>query len=586
MKKQILVLSGLLIGSQSLSGAMTTQKQVTRTQEEHYQLNRQFVEATNAGDTDRIKALLKEGALRDTHTYRIFPFYAIRAPHEVAMSVLEQLEEYFNLQEDIQATVQGNTTTDSSTGQTNRFLESFRDYLEHQRIDQQLTRSAKEGNAPLTKELMKKLALRCYGLTPFICAALQGHTEILDSILDAFENDPPLMERIAYRRLSEVNADRESIVRLFQRDVRNLDDQMGCLEKIRHYCESSSLEHAKFLIGIIAESIKVNLSRDIIFTFFSAHNDSLRLSLKAIGAQQLTHSPALRVNTISKQEHLNRLLLFAVREDDELMKALIDEGADVSTVDDMKRTPLHLASYHENIRAAQILLRAGAPIDALDSFGVTPLYISGRIIRPGVPKLLLESGATLEDNDRNISFNDAQETIKTILEASVRRCVPTQTEAKVALQNVAFLFYFLGTKCSLPFYVIHEIICFATGAQNVEGRLIAPEWTQRLKRDLEVLYLYKCNGNRLLPLWVQTITCIAKDPQEQSQLISRLGGYVEPFLANDTKRLVCLRIMNKVAAGKRILVNKLNTDEILVDNFKLYFEHLDKYLQMSGFDEE
>ncbi len=600
MKKQLLLLSGLLIGSPSLC-AMTSQK--PRTQQEEYLINRQLVEAATAGDTDRIKALLKEGALRDTQEHGIFHYYTIQAPHEVAMSVLELFEDYFSLKEDTQETAQSSNNTDRSErlAKLKKSLAGFRYFLEQRRVERQLIRAAKEGNARLAKELIKKgasvIACDQSGLTPFEWAAIQGHTEILNIILDAFENTIELRDNNdpqwgPYLGLSEVNEARQFIVPLFQRNVRDLDEQMRCIEKIRRYCKSSSLERAKSLLGEILKNLQMGLSRDIIFTFFSAHNNSLRLSLQAIGAQQLTHAPhAIRLD---KQEHLDRLLLFAAETDDELVKALIDEGADVTTVDNKRRTPLHIAAYHENIRAARILLRAGAPIDAKDGHGVTPLYVNGLIIGPGVAKLLLESGATVEDNDRSITPDEArsQEAITTHLEASVRRYGPTQTEAKWALQNFAFLIYVFGIKLNLPFYVIHEIICFAIGEQDTPGqfnnlvRICENLWSERLRNQLGNLYLYKCNGNKLRSLWEQTVRRVAKDPDEQLRLISRLGGYLEPFLANDVKKFVCLRMMNAVAADKRILGNKFNTDEILIDNFKLYYDHLDKYLQMSDFDEE
>ncbi len=601
MKKQLLLLSGLLIGSPSLSAAMTVQK--PRTQWEQYLVNRQLVEAATAGDTDRIKALLKEGVLRDTQEYESFPFEAIRAPYEIATSVLELLEDYFTLKEDTQATGQSNNTDKKDQAKLKKSLASFHRFLEQKRLNQQLIKAAKEGNAPFAKELIKKGASITFRdqkawLSPFEWGAIQGHTEILNILLDALEDtiardyQDSLYIEVAFQDFREANEARQFIVPLFQRDVRDLDEQMNCLEKIQHYCESSSLKHAKSLIEGIAENIKVNLSRDIIFTFFSAHNNSLRLSLQAIGAQQLTHAPHTR--RLDKQEHLDRLLLFAAKTDDELVKALIDEGADVTTVDSMERTPLHIASYHENMRTASILIREGAPIDAKNGHGVTPLYVNGRPIGPGVAKLLLEAGATLEDNDRSMSYNDtrSREAITTHLEAGIRRFAPTQREARIALQNVAFLIYFFGIKLNLPSYVIYEIICFAIGEQDTPGqfnnlvRIRESLWSGRLQNQLGNLYLYKINGNKLRSLWEQTVRCVAKDPDEQLRLISRLGGYLEPFLANDVKRFVCLRMMNNVAEGKKILGNKFNADEILVDNFKLYYDHLDKYLQMSGFDEE
>ncbi len=610
MKKQILLLIGLLVSSHSLSAAMTVQKKATHTKEEQDQM---LVDAAFAGDADRIKMLLNESCkIRAPHEVAIsvfellegyFTLYKdysddkIRPPHAIASTVLELLEDYFNLKEDTSPlTAQGSHTIDSMyQSRLKEIIAKFRQIQEQERLDQGLIKAAKTGNAQLAKELLEKgaslKARNPHGARPFEWAAIEGHTEIMNIIFDHLENSiaddknkHPGLINPHYAVFRELKANRAGIVFLFRRNVRSLEDQMGCIGiiglcQLGHSSLESSLEDTK-------KFLELNLSRDVMFTFFSSHNDSLRLALKAIGAQPLTHAPeALCSYSISKQEHLDRLLFFAAKNDDELVKALIDEGADVTAVDGMKRTPLHIAAFFDNMRAARLLLSAGASINAQDQYSVTPLYTQGALIRPGVAKLLLESGALLEEKyyaPYGPDETKSQEAFKTVLAASIKRFVPTQREARVALQNVADLIYILGIKLNLPFYVIHEIICFAAGEKNDKN----PEWTQRLKRDLEVLYLYKCNGNKLFPLWAQTIRCIAKDPQEQDRLMTRLGSYIEPFLANDTKRFVILGIMNKVAGGKRILENRDNKKEILVTNRKLYYDHLDQYLQMSDFDEE
>jgi hypothetical protein len=70
---------------------------------------------------------------------------------------------------------------------------------------------------------------------------------------------------------------------------------------------------------------------------------------------------------------------------------LLKAGARVSGMDSQSRTPLHLAAYADNVRAAEILIREGARIMARDVKGRTPLDYaeSASMIR-----LLKGSGAT------------------------------------------------------------------------------------------------------------------------------------------------------------------------------------------------
>jgi ankyrin repeat protein len=53
---------------------------------------------------------------------------------------------------------------------------------------------------------------------------------------------------------------------------------------------------------------------------------------------------------------------------------LVEKGADVRSVDDSRRTPLHCAAASGSIDVAQFLLRHGADINACDADGWTPLH--------------------------------------------------------------------------------------------------------------------------------------------------------------------------------------------------------------------
>jgi len=74
----------------------------------------------------------------------------------------------------------------------------------------------------------------------------------------------------------------------------------------------------------------------------------------------------------------------------EILKLLVDAGADVSGLEKMGRTPLHIAALSDNVFAARLLLEAGAKVMPRDTAGKTPLdYAESGEMRT----LLMEYGA-------------------------------------------------------------------------------------------------------------------------------------------------------------------------------------------------
>src|SRR5690606_21361992 len=87
----------------------------------------------------------------------------------------------------------------------------------------------------------------------------------------------------------------------------------------------------------------------------------------------------------------------------EAVAPLIEWGCDVSRPESRGLTPLHLATIHQKANMVRALLDAGANVDARDNWGNTPL---GRAVMncDGVDgsciRLLLAAGA-----DRNLANN-------------------------------------------------------------------------------------------------------------------------------------------------------------------------------------
>ena len=78
----------------------------------------------------------------------------------------------------------------------------------------------------------------------------------------------------------------------------------------------------------------------------------------------------------------------------ELVKLLLEHGADVNIKDDVDRkTPLYNACYKNKLNIAKLLLKHGADVNIKDGYGLTPLYNACYYNNIELIKLLLEHGA-------------------------------------------------------------------------------------------------------------------------------------------------------------------------------------------------
>lgn len=112
------------------------------------------------------------------------------------------------------------------------------------------------------------------------------------------------------------------------------------------------------------------------------------------------------VNAKSK-DRLNRSPLALVINQDrntEVVKLLIDQGADINTRDDYGQTPLHQAAGLRKVTNVSQLLTAGASCNALDRFEETPLHKVADDPSPEglkIASLLLSAGARLDIKDKD-----------------------------------------------------------------------------------------------------------------------------------------------------------------------------------------
>ena len=80
----------------------------------------------------------------------------------------------------------------------------------------------------------------------------------------------------------------------------------------------------------------------------------------------------------------------------ELVRVLLEDGANVETVNNFQETALHRATYYGQLEVCRLLLDWGAKVDPLDILRDTPLYYAANKGNLSMVKLLVERGADVK----------------------------------------------------------------------------------------------------------------------------------------------------------------------------------------------
>jgi ankyrin repeat protein len=84
---------------------------------------------------------------------------------------------------------------------------------------------------------------------------------------------------------------------------------------------------------------------------------------------------------------------------EEIVKLLLDNGADINIRDSFRRTPLLFCMKHDRI--AVLLISRGADVNMPDEIGATPLHVAASLGKRDIAKLLLEKGANVNSKEIN-----------------------------------------------------------------------------------------------------------------------------------------------------------------------------------------
>ena len=131
-------------------------------------------------------------------------------------------------------------------------------------------------------------------------------------------------------------------------------------------------------------------------------------------------------NQVGKQFGRTVLIIAADNEHLDIIRYLVEQGADVEKVDDEGNTPLIYASDHGHLEAVQYLLEQGADRDkTASSDGFTPLHCAAQQGHLEITKLLMAYGADLNMRNNHgelpIDLTDNEEIKQAIRDEPRRR---------------------------------------------------------------------------------------------------------------------------------------------------------------------
>ncbi|KAJ4347997.1 uncharacterized protein N0V89_009369 [Didymosphaeria variabile] len=119
------------------------------------------------------------------------------------------------------------------------------------------------------------------------------------------------------------------------------------------------------------------------------------------------------------------LHIAAMKDRNEVVRALVRKGANLNVKDKDRKTPLHLAAEAGRLRAVEVLCNAsGISLDLSDSNGRTALHLASLKKKAPVVKLLSDKGAKIDrkDSKKRTAFLDAADVGSTELLKTLQEC--------------------------------------------------------------------------------------------------------------------------------------------------------------------
>ena len=165
----------------------------------------------------------------------------------------------------------------------------------------------------------------------------------------------------------------------------------------------------------ILEAVEKSGAKFIHFATEMGYTSVIEKVLKVNGYNQ--------VHSKDDQNQFTPLFLASTRGHTEIVKMLLQSGAEVNCQEVWGFTPLHGASKSGHFEVAKLLIENGANVSSLTKEKWTPLHLATNNGHVEVAELLLQNGANANHQDRNLqsplhsaSMNGNSELVKLLIQ--------------------------------------------------------------------------------------------------------------------------------------------------------------------------
>lgn len=143
-------------------------------------------------------------------------------------------------------------------------------------------------------------------------------------------------------------------------------------------------------------------------------------------------------------ERLTPLQYAVVMDDADLVRKLIELGADIEEPDAFRSTPLMMAAYNKRQSISEFLVQHGADLTAVNSVGKTVLHHAAQHGDIGLVKRVLAAGVSVNAADGEgytplhcAVINDQMEAIQTLIRNGANPLIKTSPSSKAGASKTA-----------------------------------------------------------------------------------------------------------------------------------------------------